>query len=345
MVPYRPPLQQMDWDDDEEILMAHKALSTYIEDEPQTYADAVTAQQWVDAMNDEMDALRRNNTWDAVPIPTSRHIVGSKWVYKIKRDSKGQISRYKARLVAQGFSQQPGTDFDEIYAPVVRYDSLRLLIAIAAYFRWKQPRQLDIKAAFLYGNLKEEIYMQLPLGHREEGMCAKLNKCIYGLKQSPREWYSRLTKHLIPLGFTIMTFDPCVLVNKDIPIFVAIYIDDLTLFGPSSKKIENIIISLKAEFKVTDLGTVNWLLGIQIEFLEYGISLSQTAYIDKILKKFGMFECSKVLIPVDPNHKLHKTTEDDKTSDTNHYQQILGSIMYTVIGTTPDLAYTITLLS
>lgn len=162
--------------------------------------------------------------------------------------------------------------------------------------------------------------MQLPQGYREEGMCAKLNKCIYRLKQSPREWYSRLSKHLIPLGFTIMTFDPCVLVNKDIPIFITIYVDDLILFGPPSKKMEDIITSLKAKFKVTDLRTVNWLLGIQIKFLESGISLLQTAYIDKILKKFGMFECSKVTIPVDPNHKLHKTTEDDKTIDTNHYQ-------------------------
>ena len=117
------------------------------------------------------------------------------------------------------------------------------------------------------------------------------------------------------------------------------------LFGPPSKEMEDIITLLKAEFKITDLGTVNWLLEIQIEFLESGISLSQTTYIDKILKKFGMFECSRVSIPVDPNHKLHKTTEDDKTIDTNYYQQILGSIMYTVIGTRLDLAYTITLLS
>ena len=137
-------------------------------------------------MKVEMDALNRNKTWDVVPIPSNRNIVRSKWVYKIKQDSSGNITKYKARLVAQGFSQQPGTDFDEIYSPVVRFDSLRLLLALTAHYKWK-PRQLDIKAAFLYSNLKEEIYMQLPLGHREEGMCAKLNKCIYGLKQSPRE--------------------------------------------------------------------------------------------------------------------------------------------------------------
>ena len=132
-------------------------------------------------MKVEMDALNQNKTWDVVPVPSNQNIVGSKWVYKIKRDSSGNIAKYKARLVAQGFSQQPGTDFDEIYSPVVWFDSLQLLLALTAHYKWK-PRQLDIKAAFLYGNLKQEIYIQLPIGHREEDMCAKLNKCIYGLK-------------------------------------------------------------------------------------------------------------------------------------------------------------------
>ena len=164
-------------------------------------------------------------------------------------------------------------------------------------------------------------------------MCAKLNKCIYGLKQSPREWYARLTKHLIPLGFTISTFDRCVLVKKTF-LFLLPY----TLMILHSKQLEDIITSLKTEFKVTDLGTVNWLIGIQIEFLESGIALSQAAYIDKILNRFGMFDCSKVAIPIDPHHTLHKTTEDSKTIDKKFYQQIIGSIMYTVIGTRPDLA-------
>ena len=138
-------------------------------------------------MQQELDTLHYNNTWSVVPLPRSDwNIVGSKWIYKIKRDANGDIARYKARLVAQEFSQQPGTDFDKIFSPVVRYDSLRLLIALAAHYRWR-PQQLDIKGAFLYGYLKEEIYMQLPQGSRQEGMCAKLNKCIYGLKQSPRK--------------------------------------------------------------------------------------------------------------------------------------------------------------
>ena len=126
--------------------------------------------------------------------------------------------------------------------------------------------------------------MQLPLGYREEGMCAKLNKCIYGLKQSPREWYGRLTHHLIPLGFTIMSFNLCILVNNKNNTYIAIYFNDLTLYGSPSKFMEDTVNSVKTEFKVTDLGTVHWLLGIQIEFLDSGIVLSQSSYIDKILK-------------------------------------------------------------
>src|SRR5258706_13425940 len=166
------------------------------------------ADKWISAMQQELETLHFNNTWSVVPLPRSdRNIVGSKWIYKIKRDANGDIAHYKARLVAQGFSQQPGTDFDEIFSPVVRYDSLRLLIALAAHHRWR-PQQLDIKGAFLYGYLKEEIYMQLPEGSRQNSMCAKLNRCIYGLKQSPREWYHRLSSVLVPYGFTVSTLIP-----------------------------------------------------------------------------------------------------------------------------------------
>jgi len=126
--------------------------------------------------------MKEQDVWTVVPIPSPRHnIVDCKWVYKIKRDSAGQIKRYKARLVAKGFSQQPGTDFDEIFSPVVRYDSLRLLIALSISLGWQQPDQMDVKGAFLYGNLDGEIYMRLPPGYDKEGQCARLNRSIYGL--------------------------------------------------------------------------------------------------------------------------------------------------------------------
>jgi len=138
-----------------------------------------------------LDALHSNNTWSVVPIPVEQNIIGSKWVFKLKRDADGNIKRHKARLVAQGYSQQPGFYYEDLYSLVVRYNFLRLLIALSAYYHWR-PQQLDIKAAFLYGILNKDIYLQLPEGSQIDRMCGKLNKCIYGLKQSPREWYHRL---------------------------------------------------------------------------------------------------------------------------------------------------------
>ena len=168
-------------------------------------------------------------------VKAKHNIVGCKWVYKLGGDANCNISRYKARLVAQGFSQQPGTDFDEIFSPVVRYDSLRLLTALSISLGWQQPDQLDIKGAFLYGYLNEEIYMKLPPGYKEHeppaGFCARLNKSIYGLKQSPRQWYQRLTGFLIPLGFVTTNFDPCVLIHRGHQLIIAIYVDDITIAG------------------------------------------------------------------------------------------------------------------
>ena len=183
-------------------------------------------------MQDELDTLHANNTQSVVPLPKSRNVVGSKWVFKFKFDTKGNIARYKACLVAQGFLQQPGMDFDEIFAPVVHYDSLQLLLALASHYRWR-PQQLDIKGAFLYGILKEDIYMQLPKGYshssRQNSMCAKLNRYIYGLKQSSREWYYKLSSILVPYGFTVSTFNSCVLIHKLMQFFLVVYIDDITL--------------------------------------------------------------------------------------------------------------------
>jgi hypothetical protein len=295
-------------------------------------------------MQEELDTLHANNTWSVVPLPNNdRNVVGSKWVFKIKRDANGNIARYKARLVAQGFSQQPGTDFDEIFAPVVRYDSLRLLLALASHHRWR-PQQLDIKGAFLYGILKEEIYMQLPEGSRQNSMCAKLNRCIYGLKQSPREWYHRLSSVLVPYGFTVSTFDPCVLIHKLMQFFLAVYVDDITLWGSTGNLMTSTKQLLKKEFEVTDMGDLHWLLGMKIEYLEDGIAVSQTAYIHKILQRFGLGQCNPVLLPLDANHAICHGSEEE-ILDIKLYQKMIGSLMYTVTGTRPDLAFTITFLS
>ncbi|KAI0991228.1 hypothetical protein K3495_g16959, partial [Podosphaera aphanis] len=193
------------------------------ESEPKSYNAAKLSpnwEHWKTAFEAEMSSFAENNVWDIVQRPPGRKIVGGKWVCKIKRNAHGEIERYKARYVAKGFSQIHGLDYEETFAPVVRFDSLRLLLAISASKCWK-PRQLDIKTAFLYGILDEDIYMELPEGYRVENHVAKLKRCIYGLKQSPREWYFRLTEHIIPFGFAPSHFDPCVFIHDTGKLIIA----------------------------------------------------------------------------------------------------------------------------
>ena len=217
-------------------------------------------------------------------------------------------------------------------------------MAIAASKSWK-PQQLDIKSAFLYGKLDEEIYMHLPEGNRISGKVCKLNKSIYGLKQSPRQWNERLTTFLLEYGFKPTAFDPCVLVHDTKELIIAIYVDDISLWGAPGRLMDTTKQLLESEFQVTDLGDLHWLLGIKIDLTQLGITISQTAYIDKILERFGMKDCHSVTTPIDPNDHYVSVTEDERIADPSLYQQIIGSLMYTVIATRPDLAFTVTHLS
>ena len=287
--------------------------------------DSDDNEMWGEAINEEMRALNKNDTWVIVPRPTNQNIVGSKWVFKIKHKADGSIERYKARLVAKGFSQQPGTDYDDTYAPVARYDSLRLLLALAAHNGWI-PRQLDVKSAFLYGNLDRKIYMEMPDGYKEPGKCYLLKKCIYGLKQSPLVWYETLSNVLIKEGFTPTNFDPCIFINFE-------------------KKINWLQDILHSNFECTNLGKAHYILGIQIDIINGDISLNQHAYIIKILERFGMLDCKPIGTPLDNGIHLQKGKLEDKLEDSVNYQSIIGSLMNACVGTRPDLAHTVTLLS
>jgi hypothetical protein len=209
---------------------------------------------------------------------------------------------------------------------------------------WR-PQQVDVKSAYLYGDLDEEIFMTLSEGHREKAKTVRLRKYIYGFTQSGRKWYERLTKHFESSGFAISNFDPYVLVHKSEPFFIAVYVDDITLYrhpGPMMKHVKK---PLKSEFDVTDLGDLHWLLGIQIKFGKKGIELSQSAYIDTILLRFGMTDCNPTVLPIDRNTTLKRLMPDEVVKDIQVYQSMIGSIMYLVTGTRPDLTFAISCLS
>ena len=206
-------LPPIDSDTDEEVL-ATEETPTVVKvlevPEPETYSQAQHScywNNWEKAIEEEIDSLEENKVWEVVDRPSNRRIVDGRWVFRVKGNAKGELDRFKARYVAKGFSQVQGVDYEEIFAPVARFDSLRLLLAIAAAKLWK-PRQLDIKTAFLYGTLSEEVYLQLPEGRRIEGKVARLRRAIYGLKQSPRQWYQRLVSFFATVQFLHICLRP-----------------------------------------------------------------------------------------------------------------------------------------
>jgi Reverse transcriptase (RNA-dependent DNA polymerase) len=193
------------------------------------------AKMWEEAANAEMQSIRDNQTWTLAPLPVGRTAIGCKWVFKVKLKSDGTVDRYKARLVAKGYSQQEGIDFSETFAPVARFSSIRILLALGAHYDW-EIHQMDVKTAFLNGELEEEIYMEQPEGFIEKGkenLVCRLRKALYGLKQAGRAWYEKIHAALIKLGFDFLRVDHCIyrLVNGSTVVFIAVYVDDLTLFS------------------------------------------------------------------------------------------------------------------
>jgi hypothetical protein len=268
----------------------------------------------------------------------------NKWVFKIKSLSEESINKFKARLVPNGFSHNQGQDCDETFAPLGGVDSLQRLLSIVAANGFI-PQQLEVKAAFLYGTFKETIYMRLSKGYRDRNKVPHLKRCIYRLKQSPGEWYSRLTVHLRRHTFDISKLDPCVLWHKSDDFYIVVYVDDLSLYGLPGHLMDTTVLALKIELEVTNMGQLHWFMGIQINFNRKSIELSQESFVDKIFERFQMNDSHPTLLPIDPNTRL--TIEDSVLEADEHhlYQLIIGSCMYLVTCTRPDLAYPVSYLS
>ncbi|KAJ9567352.1 hypothetical protein OSB04_003318 [Centaurea solstitialis] len=225
---------------------------------PTSTAQAVCDPHWKEAMDFEMSALLSNYTWDLVLPPASANIVGSRWLFRHKFDSQGHLARYKARLVAQGFSQQPGLDYDETFSPIVKPATIRTVLSIAVSLNWP-IHQLDVKNAFLNGDLTKEVYMKQPPGYVHPShlnhVC-RLRKALYGLKQSPRAWFHRFAVFITSLGFSSSKSDSSLFVyhhGRD-TIYLLLYVDDIILTASSPDLVNRVISRLSSEFKMTDLG-------------------------------------------------------------------------------------------
>jgi hypothetical protein len=311
--------------------------------EPKSFRTALGHPEWNTAMLEEITALQQQGTWTLVPCPQSKNIVGSKWIYKIKRNPDGSISRYKARLVAQGFSQAKGLDYFETFSPVVRHSTVRIIIALAAMNKW-ELRQLDVKNAFLHGDLKEEVYMAQPQGfvdaNHPDYVCL-LKKSLYGLKQAPRAWNEKFTQFLPSLGFEFSHSDPSLFVRHTPRGLVALllYVDDIVITGSDSSGIHEVISELSLVFDMKDLGSLSYFLGLEIAQLEHGIFLSQTKYATDLLAKCGLDTIKACNSPCLPHSQMTKD-EGIPLKDPTQYRSIVGALQYLTFSRL-DIAYAV----
>ncbi|XP_073962728.1 UDP-galactose 4'-epimerase isoform X3 [Choristoneura fumiferana] len=287
--------------------------------EPQTYSQAMRdddADKWKSAMQDEYDSLMKMNTWKLVDRP-DRKIIPCKWVYKLKTDTHGNITRYKARLVIKGFNQVAGVDYHETFSPVIRHSSLRTLFALAAEMDLKM-HHLDVDTAFLNGDLEEEVYMDQPQGFVKKGHEDKvclLQKSLYGLKQAPRAWNIKLNETLSKIGFNRLPTEPCVykkLIGSEI-ILLAIFVDDLIIFYKNDISYVKVKSDLQKYFSLKDLGPLKYYLGINIDCNDGKVTINQKSYITSLLKKYALQNAKEFDTPL-ANSKLAADSEDGPVS-------------------------------
>ena len=325
------------------------AIST--QDEPTSYKEAIKYPEWIQAMNEELQALELNNTWQVVTLPKDRKPLGCKWVFKLKRKADGSIERYKARLVAKGFNQQEGVDFLDTYSPVAKMVTVKMLLTIAAQRNWPLF-QLDVNNAFLNGDLEEEVYIQLPQGYTppqtsntDSPLVCKLDKSLYGLRQASRQWYAKFSSFLLSEGFVQSKADFSLFTKGKDKDFVAllVYVDDIVLTGASLTAINEIKQSLSAKFRLKDLGDLKLFLGLEIARSSSGIVLSQRKYTLDLLQDAGMLASKPISYPMDPRHKF-SNFDGELLKDPAQYRRLVGRLLYLTI-TRPDIAYAVHRLS
>jgi Reverse transcriptase (RNA-dependent DNA polymerase) len=309
--------------------------------------EALSEKNWVDAMESEMNALKKNGTWEIVDLPEGKETVGCKWVYTIKYNEKGEIDRYKARLVAKGYTQTYEIDYEETFSPVAKLDTIRVILSLAANFDWPL-HQFDVKNAFLHGDLKEDIYMDMPPGYRSQeskSKVCKLKKALYGLKQSPRAWFGKFCMAMKSYDYQQGDSDHTMFFKRSkgkITILI-IYVDDMIITGNDKVEIERLEGKLNQEFEMKNLGGLKYFLGIEVSRNKTGITLSQRQYILDLLAETGMLECTPAETPMVQSVKL-SNKQDQIPTNKERYQKLVGKLIY-LSHTRPDITYAVGIVS
>jgi len=311
--------------------------------EPKNVKEALEDHFWILAMEEELEEFSRHQVWDLVPRPPQVNVIGTKWIFKNKFDEVGNITRNKARLVAQGYTQVEGLDFDETFAPVARLECIRFLLGTACGMGFKL-HQMDVKCAFLNGIIEEEVYVEQPKGFENlefPEYVYKLKKALYGLKQAPRAWYERLTTFLIVQGYTRGSVDKTLFVKNDVHgiIIIQIYVDDIVFGGTSDKLVKTFVKTMTTEFRMSMVGELKYFLGLQINQTDEGITISQSTYAQNLVKRFGMCSSKPAPTPMSTTTKLFKDEKGVKV-DEKLYRGMIGSLLY-LTATRPDLCLSV----
>ncbi|CAN6459492.1 unnamed protein product [Victoria cruziana] len=313
--------------------------------EPSSFSEAKNDPNWVFAMNEEICALNDKHTWEIVDLPSGKKTIGCRWIFKIKTKSDGTLERYKARLVAKGYSQEYGIDYEETFAPVARMTSVRTLISVASISKWP-IFQMDVKNAFLNGNLKEEVFMDAPPGLSiPNGKVLRLKKALYGLKQAPKAWFDRFYSVMILHDFKSCYSDTAMFVKTTAigNVILLLYVDDMIITGSDFCEILHVKKFLHENFQMTDLGKLTFFLGIEVSYSQRGYLLSQMKFASDLVQKSGISDDKIVETPEMVGVKL-KANEGEVLQNPTPFRQLVGALSYLTI-TRPDITHAVHTIS
>ena len=322
--------------------------------EPRTVAEALAGPEapfWQQAMNEEIASLHTNNTWELLELPEGSKALPCMWIFKRKLDAAGNIERYKARLVVKGFLQREGIDYNEVYAPTSKHTTLRALLAKVASENL-ELHQLDVKTAFLNGELEETIYMKQPPGYEEGSpttVCL-LRKALYGLKQAPRAWHTKLKAELENLGFVASDTDPGLFTMAHPTagtVFILVYVDDMLLAGSNDKVLDGIETALKKKFDVHDKGDASVFVGMEIKRDRAAgtLTISQRRMTAELVTKYGMDNAASKYAPLPSDTKLSASEGELLDKSVSPYCELVGSLLYIAVCSRPDITQAVGALS
>ncbi|GJS61740.1 ribonuclease H-like domain-containing protein [Tanacetum coccineum] len=311
------------------------------QEEPKRVSKALSDPAWVEAMQEELLQFKLQKVWILVDLPKGHRAIGTKWVYRNKKDERGIVIRNKARLVAQGHTQEEGIDYDEVFAPVARIEAIRMFLAYASYMGF-MVYQMDVKSAFLYGQIEEEVYVCQPPGFEDPDhpdKVYKVVKALYGLHQAPRAWYDTLANYLLCNGFQRGKIDQTLFIkrHKGHILLVQIYVDGIIFRSTKKELLDEFEKLMKDKFQMSSMGELTFFLGLQIQQKKKGIFISQDKYVNEILRKYNYTDVKSASTPTDLEKPL---VQDGDASDVDEqlYRSMIGSLMY-LTTSRPDIIY------